>query len=139
MAYQVSKRNIFQRMLGKPATGGPADAGCWQVEGSRLHIDLARAGELADPYGAISFVGEGLAHPVLVMRDGQGNYHAFENKCAHGGRRLDPVAGTDTVCCCSMGKAVYDYDGQVLAGSAEGPIKVFPVTIENGRLRIELA
>ena len=72
------------------------------------------------------------------MRDGQDGYHAFENKCAHGGRKLDPVAGTETVCCCSVGKAGYDYDGQVLAGSADGAIKVFPVTAENGRLTVDL-
>ena len=138
MSYKTSKRNIFQRIMGKPITVAPADATCWQVDGSRLSIDLARAPELATPYGAISLDGEALDHKVMVMRDGQEGYRAFENKCAHGGRRLDPVEGTETVCCCSMGKAVYDYDGQVLAGSADGPIKVFPVMAENGSLTVDL-
>lgn len=138
MTYKTSKRNLFQRILGRPATGGPADAGCWQVAGSDLTVDLSRAAELSSPYGAINLEGQGLENKVLVVRDGQDGYHAFENKCAHGGRGLDPVPGTETVCCCSMGKSVFGYDGQVLAGSAEGPIKVYPVTAENERLLIHL-
>jgi nitrite reductase/ring-hydroxylating ferredoxin subunit len=125
--------------MGKPITNAPADAGCWQVDGSTVSIDLTRATELAAPYGAISLEGETLAHKVLVMRDGQDGYHGFENKCAHGGRGLDPVAGTDTVCCCSMGKSVFGYDGQALAGSADGPITVYAVVADNGRLTIDLA
>ena len=139
MSYKTSKRNIFQRIMGKPITDGPADAGCWQVDGSTLSIDLARATELAAPYGAISLEGETLAHKVLVMRDGQDGFHAFENKCAHGGRGLDPVPGTETVCCCSLGKSVFDYDGQALAGSAGGPISVYAVVADNGRLTVDLA
>lgn len=139
MSYKTSKRNIFQRIMGKPITVAPADVTCWQVDGSRLSIDLARAPELAAPYGAISLDGESLDQKVMVMRDGQESYHAFENKCAHGGRDLDPVPDTETICCCSLGKSVFGYDGQVLAGSAGGPIKVFPVTAENGRLIVDLA
>jgi nitrite reductase/ring-hydroxylating ferredoxin subunit len=139
MSHKTSKRNFFQRILGKPITGGPADDGCWQLDGAQLRIDLARAEELASPFGAISLEGETLAHPVLILRDGQDGYHAFENKCAHGGRKLDPVPGTETVCCCSVGKSIFDYEGRVLGGSAEGPLKIFPVTAENGSLIVDLA
>ena len=139
MTYKTSKRNIFQRIMGKPITSGPADDGCWQVDGSHLNIDLTRAKELSSPYGAISLEGGALPHKVLVMRDDQDGFHAFENNCAHGGRSLDPVAGTETVCCCSLGKSVFSFDGEVLAGSADGPIKVFQATAENGRLTVDLA
>ena len=138
MSYQTSKRNIFQRLLGKPITVGPADDGCWQVDGSQLNIDLARAAELASPYGAICLEGTARPNKLMVMRDGQDEFHAFENKCAHGGRSLDPVPGTDTVCCCSMGKSVFGYDGQALAGSAEGPITVYAVTAGDERLTVDL-
>lgn len=138
MSYETSKRNIFQRILGKPITGVPADAGCWQVENSSIEIDLKRAPELAAPYGAISLEGDSLPHQVLLIKDDKGDYHAFENKCAHGGRKLDPVPGTETVCCCSLGKTVYDYEGNVLAGSAEGPLQVFPVSLTGDRLTIHL-
>ncbi len=139
MSYKTSKRNFFQRIMGKPITNAPADAGCWQVEGATVSIDLTRVTELAAPYGAIRLEGETLAHKVLVMRDGEDGYHAFENMCAHGGRGLDPVPGTDTVCCCSMGKSVFGYDGQALAGSADSPITVYAVTAENGHLTVDLA
>lgn len=139
MTYQTSKRNIFQRIMGKPLTGGPADDECWRVEDGQLRIDLARARELASPYGAISFEDASLPGQVLVLRDGRDAFHAVENKCTHGGRRLDPVPGTETVCCCSMGKSVFDYEGNLLAGSAEEPLKVYPVSEDDGWLTINLA
>lgn len=138
MSYKTSQRNIFQRLMGKPITVEPADAACWQVDGYQVRVDLDRAAELASPFGAICLDGKSLPTKLLVMRDEQGDYHAFENKCAHGGRGLDPVPGTDTVCCCSLGKSVYDYQGQVLAGGAKGPIQVFPVSLDGSRLTVDL-
>ncbi len=138
MSYKTSQRSFFQRLLGKPITTAPANAACWQVDGTQVLVDLDRATELGVPYGAICLDGETLPTKLLVMRDEQGEYRAFENKCAHGGRGLDPVPGTETVCCCSMGKSIFDYDGQVLAGGAKGPIQVFPVSQAGSQLTIDL-
>ncbi|MCB8987352.1 MAG: Rieske 2Fe-2S domain-containing protein [Ardenticatenaceae bacterium] len=138
MTPKVYKRNIFQRMMGKPMTVPPADAGCWSYSNGRLTIDLARTPELAEPWGAINLAAESLPNAVLVMRDGAGVYRAFCNKCSHGGRLLDPVPGTETVCCCSMGKSTFDYEGNVLSGSAEKPISVYAVEVQDGKVIVAL-
>lgn len=138
MSYATSQRNIFQRLMGKAITSAPADAACWQVREGVLHIDLTRSPELAAAYGAINLEGQGLPSRILIVRDGRDGFHAFENKCAHAGRGLDPVPGTETLCCCSLGKSIFDYDGQVLAGSASGPIQVYDLLVEDGRLLVHL-
>lgn len=138
MTTRTLKRNIFQRILGIPATKPPADPGCWSLSGTELILDLSRVPELAEPWGAIHIEGQGLSSKVLVLLDGEGTYRAFRNQCEHGGRKIDPVPGTETVQCCSVGQSVFNYDGSVVSGSAEKPIKVFPVRIENGTLLISI-
>lgn len=127
---------FFKRILGICRTPRPADAGCWQVSDGKLSVDLGRAAELAQKGGAIRLEGGDLARRVLVFRGEDGAYHAFENRCAHVGRRLDPVPGTDRVECCSVGRSSYDYQGARISGSAKGSVRVFEVQQVEGRLLI---
>ncbi len=138
MAVKPYKRNLFQRLLGKPQTAPPQDADCWRVEDGKVSIELERAPELSEEYGAIRLEGPDLPRPVLVMRDGKGAYRAFQNRCTHGGRRLDPVPGTETLCCCSMGRSRFDYDGKVVSGAAKDPIHPLAVEVLEKRLRVEI-
>jgi len=138
MAVKPYKRSLFQRLLGKPQTAPPQNPDCWRVEDGKLSIELERAPELSEEYGAIRLEGRDLPRPVLVMRDGKGGYHAFQNRCTHGGRRLDPVPGTETVCCCSMGRSTFGYDGKVVSGAAKDPIKPLGIEVLEKRLRVEV-
>jgi hypothetical protein len=54
------------------------------------------------------------------------------------GRRLDVIAGTNTVQCCSVGKSTFRYGGERIGGSAKKPVQTFPVTVENDMLTIPL-
>jgi nitrite reductase/ring-hydroxylating ferredoxin subunit len=47
---------------------------------------------------------------------------------------LDPVFGTGTVQCCSVGKSTYTYDGKKVYGPPIGSIKTFKVEVEGDRL-----
>jgi nitrite reductase/ring-hydroxylating ferredoxin subunit len=138
MVTRSYKRNLFQRILGIPQTRVPADRDCWRLEEGSVRLDLERAPELAEEFGAIRIEAKGLPHPVLVMRDGEGGYRAFRNECSHGRRRLDPVPGTRTVCCCSMGRSTFDYDGKVLSGTAKEPVHPLPVEVMDKRLLIRI-
>jgi nitrite reductase/ring-hydroxylating ferredoxin subunit len=71
-----------------------------------------------------------------VVRGQQGTWHAYENRCAHAGRRLDPIPGAGRVQCCSLGKSTYDASGDILSGSAKKGINAFAVTVEDGLLKI---
>jgi nitrite reductase/ring-hydroxylating ferredoxin subunit len=138
MTTKTLKRNIFQRILGIPATKAPADAGCWTYADGKLTIDTSRAPELSESWGAIRLEGSDLPVRVMVLRDGDGIYRAFRNQCGHAGRRLDPVPGTQQVQCCSMGKATYDYEGKVVSDSDVKPVEPYAVQTEGDTLIIEL-
>ena len=138
MTTQPFKRNIFQRLFGIPATQPPADAGCWTISDNQIIIDLNRAQELTHPWGAIQIDGESMPQKVLVFQDGNGIYRAFHNKCEHIGRKLDPVPGSETLQCCSIGRSTFDYDGNVLSGLSDKPIKAYPVVTDGDRLIIQI-
>ena len=138
MTEKTFKRNIFQRIFGIPATKPPADSSSWNYADGKLVVELNKIPELSKPFGAFHLEGENLPVRVLVMQDGGGDYRAFENKCQHAGRKLDPVPGTETIQCCSVGQAVYDYEGNVVSGSVEKPIQPLGVIKENVTLSIEL-
>jgi nitrite reductase/ring-hydroxylating ferredoxin subunit len=138
MTIKTLKRNIFQRIFGIPATKPPADVGSYVFKDDKLTIDLNRTPELSTPWGAIQLEDGDIPVKVLVLQDGEGDYRAFRNHCEHAGRKLDPVPGSETVQCCSIGKSVYDYDGEVLSGSSEKPITQYTVKVENGNLEIQL-
>lgn len=132
-------RNIFQRIFGICATKRPLDEGCWTFKNGRIIVDLARAPELSRPNGAIRLETRHLPDRVLVIQGNDGRYYSFRNRCKHlGGRRLDPVPGTDQVQCCSIGKSTYDYEGKNLSGPAKEGLESYPVTFEDGKLVITL-
>ncbi|MBU0517146.1 MAG: Rieske 2Fe-2S domain-containing protein, partial [Proteobacteria bacterium] len=82
--------------------------------------------------------GKGLPHRVLVLMGQDGNYYALNNKCTHGGRRLDPQPGQDQLQCCSVGKSVFHYAGHPLSGPAKGRLEVYPLDKQGANLVIRL-
>jgi len=132
------KRNIFQRLFGICATRPPANRDCWQYGDGSITIDLNRTPELALPGGAIRLESDDLPERILVTHGDDNRYYAFQNKCQHAGRRLDPVPETETVQCCSVGKATYDYSGKLIHGSAKGDIKIYDVQEDSGTIVIRV-
>ena len=130
---------IFKRIFGICSTKPPADPDCWSYDDGRLVVDLARATELNDPGGAIRLEGSRLPQRVLIVHGTDGQWYALPNRCSHiGHRRLDPVPGENVVQCCSVGKSVFDYQGNRLSGSAQQSIQPFEVEIENEKLTVHL-
>lgn len=139
MQIKFLKRNIFQRILGLPASSKPANPDCWQFSNGQLTIDLSRAPELEAKGGAIRLEGGNLPLRVLVISDDDGKYHAYHNRCTHfGHRRLDPVPGTATVQCCSINKSTYDLNGKNIYGPAPHDIDTFATTVEGQKLNIAI-
>lgn len=133
------KRSFFQRLLGKPATTLPLDSGCWTNDTKRIVVDLDRAPELSQPYGALRIEASTLPRRILVVRDAEGNYRAYCNHCNHGGRHLDPVPGTEYLQCCSVGKSTYTVEGEVVSGPAALPLTVYPTHVEGHLLYVDIA
>lgn len=139
MSVTFLKRNFFQRLFGISATSRPVEDDCWRYSDGKLVVELAKAGELNSPGGAIRLEGKNLPKRVLVVHGEDGEYRAFHNRCTHmGHRRLDPVPGTTTVQCCSVNKSTYDVEGNKIFGPTPQPITRFPVEKEEGRLIVSL-
>ncbi len=138
MEVTTLKRSILQRLFGIPATKIPKDPNCWAYTAGKLVIELDRAFELAKPGGALRVEGKNLPERLLIVHGDDDNFYAFQNRCRHMGRRLDPVPGTATVQCCSVGKSTYAYDGKVLYGSAKEAVKTYDLRVQDGKLIIAL-
>ena len=129
---------FFARLLGRCQTSLPVDSSSWKVEQNYLVIEKGNTEELSKVKGAVRYEGEALPIRVLVMRGDDGNLHAFENKCAHGGRRIDPGPDENTLMCCSVSKATYDYQGTGLNEPAKGGIRVLELNEDEKKIRIKL-
>ncbi|MBN1945588.1 MAG: Rieske 2Fe-2S domain-containing protein [Bradymonadales bacterium] len=130
---------FISRLFGICRTKPPIDPDCWSYQQGAIHLDLGRTTELQEKAGAIRLEGKGLSQRVLVFRGDDGELHAFPNYCTHGKRRLDPVAGSSVVECCSVGKSRFDYQGERLSGSATSPIAPLDVSVEGDRATIRLS
>jgi nitrite reductase/ring-hydroxylating ferredoxin subunit len=116
----------------------PLDAGLWMVEGNQVTIRLGEATALAHAGAAARLEGNGLVSSVLIVHTGD-HYLAFENRCTHRGRRLDPIAGRDELRCCSVNHSRFDYEGNKVFGPAEGSLKRYAVEKRSGELVVILS
>ncbi|MBN1590367.1 MAG: Rieske 2Fe-2S domain-containing protein [Pirellulales bacterium] len=129
---------FFKRLFGICGTRQPADPGSWSFADGKVAIELDRMPELAKPGGAVRLEGAGMTKRVLVFRGDDGQFHAMENRCSHGHRRLDPVAGQGTVRCCSIGQSVFDFEGNRVSGAAKDGISPLKVETEGQTLVVGL-
>ncbi len=132
------KRNIFQRIFGICATGLPRNRDSWTYSDGKLILELSRIEELKEIGSGIRIEGDKIHERFIVVHGNDGEYYAFLNRCSHGKRRLDPVPGSDTVQCCSVGKSVFSYDGKRLSGSAHDQIRTFSVIKEEDKLIVNV-
>jgi 3-phenylpropionate/trans-cinnamate dioxygenase ferredoxin component len=99
-------------------------------------IDLLGVGELAE--GEMQLVWIDATEPVLVIR-GDGEFRAVQGTCSHEYFELDKgflTAGTLT---CALHLSRFDLaDGEPLDPPAEVPLAVYPVTVVDGRVTIEV-
>ncbi|HOP31072.1 MAG TPA: Rieske 2Fe-2S domain-containing protein [Spirochaetota bacterium] len=131
----MSERTFFQRILGISATGIAAE-GSWTLEGKSVRVDPGKLPELSVSGKGVRIEGKELPERILLLHGADGEFHAFRNRCTHGGRRLDPSG--DGVQCCSVGKSFFDLNGSVISGSAKKNIKKYNTRRENSYIIIEL-
>ncbi len=136
MEVKSLNRNIIQRLFGTSETKFPKDKSCWSYKDGKVIIDLTKVPELSKHYGAIRLEGKDMPNRLLVIRGNDEFFYAFKNHCTHRQRRLDPVPGTDTVQCCSVGKSTFDFGGLKLSGAAQADIKTYAVTKKDNILTV---
>ena len=132
------QHTLMSRLKGVPLTDPPENPNAWAYEAGTLFVTLSDVPELNAPGSAVRIEGEVLTDPILVVHGGDDQYYAYLNVCTHGGRMIDPVAGTLTLECCSASQSTFDYEGNVLSGPAESPLTTYPVEVDAGQLVIGL-
>ena len=129
---------FLKRIFGICETPPPADPKAWSLNGPAVRIDLACMPELKNSGSGVRLEGKGLDPRLLVVHGDDGQYYAVANRCAHMGRRIDVLAGSGRIQCCSVSKSTYTYDGQPVSGAAKTTLNTFPTAVENNILTINL-
>ncbi len=127
---------FFARIFGICKTRTPGDADSWNYSEGKVEISLERVSEILKPGSAVRLEGKGLPQRILLIHGHDGQFHAFENKCSHMGRRTDPLDGTEKIQCCSVSCSTFDYTGKPVSGPARTPLKKLRVETEERRIFI---
>jgi len=138
MAVKSLQRSVIKRIFGIPATKACAPGDAWEYREGQIILKRNAVPEIEQPGGAVRIEGKGLPERILLIKGDDGAYHAFINRCAHMGRRLDPVPGSSTIQCCSVSKSTYNYLGQEITNVAKGSVKPLAVHEEGDVLRISV-
>jgi Rieske Fe-S protein len=133
---ESGKRTFFDKIQGRSFTNLPQIADAWVYSAGALILDLSKLPELTELGGAVRLEGDALADSILIVYGEDENYYAFKNACTHGGRMIDPVAGTMTLTCCSVSASTFDYQGNVLGGPAPEPLTSYPLAIEDNKITV---
>lgn len=129
---------FLKRIFGICETPMPKDQQAWSAQKGVVRINLSRMPELKPTGSGVRLEGQGLDLRLLVLHGDDGHYHAIANRCTHMGRRIDTIAGSNTIECCSVSKSTFTYDGQPVGGAAKKPVKTYPVAQEGETLTIRL-
>lgn len=129
---------ILKRMFGICETPLPNDPGAWRIQGGTVTIDLSRMNELKNPGSGVRLEGKGLNPRLLVFHGDDGAFHAMANRCTHMGRRIDPIAGSNTLQCCSVFHSTFTYDGKPVGGAAKKQLKTYETSLDQNTLTITL-
>ena len=130
---------FLSRVFGICQTKPPADGGCWRYGEGKIEIELPKAPELEADGGAIRIEGDDLPLRVLVLHGYDGEFHAYHNRCSHAGRRIDPLPESRYVQCCSVGRSMWNYEGESMAGPGKESLTAFPVRRDGTRLVVEVS
>ena len=130
---------FLKRLFGICETKLPGNAAAWKVENGAVRIDLTRMPELKPTGSGVRLEGNGLDPRLLVFHGDDDQYYAVANRCTHMGRRIDTIAGSNTIQCCSVSKSTFTYDGQPVGGAAKKALTTYPVSMEGETLVVTLS
>ena len=130
---------FLKRLFGICETPLPGNADAWTVENGAVRIDLARMPELQPAGSGVRLEGSGLDPRLLVFHGDDEQYYAVANRCTHMGRRIDTIAGSNTIQCCSVSKSTFTYDGSPVGGAAKKALTTYPVALEGETLVVTLS
>ena len=129
--------SIFKAILGICDTK-PLSGNLWSLEENKVRVKLSQMPEPLQKGGAVYLKGGGLTQPVFLLRTEDDRYLAFDDRCTHFGRKLDPIPGEAKLRCCSLFHSTYDLDGKNITGAAKSPLTRYTVEQSDGDLIITM-
>ncbi len=102
-------------------------------EGAVFNVRLSEFPALQQDYGSVRLginpIGpsypSGLFYPILINRDGFGNFHVLDCECRHAGCVVPAYNNIDFVISCPCHGSTYDIDGSLLSGPATEPLQTY--------------
>ena len=136
----LSRREFLSLCAG--AAGAGLVSGCatipvyrTAIQSGRLSLTRVEFDALAGEKLAIALSAPELDKHVLLLQEPDGTLRAFSSECTHQACTVRP-RGSFLVCPCHG--STFDLDGNVVRGPARKPLPTFPVTVENGRIEVQL-
>jgi Rieske Fe-S protein len=105
-----------------------------EVSGSRIMFDTALP-ELAKPGDAVSLESPLLEFPVLLIHLPDGTFSALLTQCTHLGCE---VRKERTLLRCPCHGSAFDFNGNVLNGPAQLPLRHYPVRLKGTVVEISI-
>ena len=100
------------------------------------YVTVARADEI--PAGTMQMV-QVDGTDILVVHDSIGDWHATQGICTHEYFELDKGFLTDDTLTCALHLSRFDLQtGEALDPPAELPLAIYPVSVDNGQVVLEL-
>jgi nitrite reductase/ring-hydroxylating ferredoxin subunit len=73
---------------------------------------------------------------LMVVRAGRNKYHVVSRLCTHARQTLSYVPERRLLMCNGFNHSLFDLDGKVAKGPAEGALKTYPCVLKGGCLDI---
>jgi cytochrome b6-f complex iron-sulfur subunit len=131
----------------------PVMAVCTPLPGQKpanLTIRLADYPALAQEFGSVRLginpitggsepFPNGNFYPILVNRDGFGNYHVLDTECKHASCVVPAFDSSEFVIRCPCHGSEYDIDGSLVGGPADFPLTKYPSQKDaQGNLNVQI-
>jgi Rieske Fe-S protein len=113
------------------------EEGQYSIEKETVVIFLDKIPELSAVGESVNIVSDDLSGSIIIARIDENNYVVASNHCTHKGKALN-YDHKDCLFRCSGGKGRFNIDGTIAGGPPEKPLKIYPYTIKNERLMINL-
>ncbi|MEX2115680.1 MAG: Rieske 2Fe-2S domain-containing protein [Bacteroidota bacterium] len=137
-------RRVFLRKSGMALGGlavGSLNLACVATSAPRMKADVTGTSilfetaipELARPGDAVSLESPFLEYPILLIRRQDGSFSAVSTQCTHLGCE---VKKERAMLRCPCHDSAYDFNGNVLNGPAEIPLRSYPVNARNSIVEI---
>lgn len=105
------------------------------IEG-RVVLSVAEFDDAARGERILVVEAEEMRDPILLIRVERAVYRALSSVCTHQGCHVRPAGGFLQ---CPCHGSTYDLEGEVVRGPAPAPLYEYPVTFDNGMIKIEVS